>query len=72
MKARALESTPENLPQRLRIFHALAMDRPALAAAAPIIEAAEEIERLRKCLDSRDSFLVNKGLFQEYADQLPR
>lgn len=43
-----MESTPQNLPDRLRAFHALAKDRPALAVAAPIMEAAEEIDRLRE------------------------
>lgn len=35
------------------------------------LAAADEIERLQKCLDSRDQFLLDKGLFQEFADQLP-
>lgn len=35
-------------------------------------EAADEIEQLRRNLNGRDDFLVNKGLWQEFVDDLPR
>lgn len=35
-------------------------------------EAAEEIERLRANLNGRDDFIVDKGLWSEFMDTLPR
>lgn len=45
-----MESTPENLPERLMWFHEAIKDRPFVGVAAPIVEAAEEIRRLRNAL----------------------
>lgn len=33
-------------------------------------EAADEIENLRRCLASRDDFLVRRDLFKDYTDTL--
>lgn len=38
-----MESTRKNLPERLRWFHR----NPQVMLAAPIVEAADEIDRLR-------------------------
>ena len=44
----AMESTHENLPDRLRWFHENGKINPAVLMAAPLFEAADEIEQLRK------------------------
>jgi hypothetical protein len=43
-----MESTPKNLPDRLRWFHENGKTNPAVLIAAPLIEAAEAIEWLRR------------------------
>jgi hypothetical protein len=45
-----MESTPDNLPERLMHFHRLSKDMPSALVAAPIVEAAEHIATLRKTL----------------------
>jgi hypothetical protein len=42
-----MESTPENLPDRLMWFHEQSKTLPSVLIAAPLVEAAEEIKRLR-------------------------
>lgn len=43
-----MESTPENLPERLMWFH----EHRSVAFMAPLVEAAEEIERLRTAVEA--------------------
>jgi hypothetical protein len=45
-----MESTPDNLPERLMHFHRLGKEMPQTMMAAPIVEAAEHIIALRKAL----------------------
>ena len=45
-----MESTPDNLPERLMAYHRVGKDKPLALAAAPIVEAAEHIIALRKTL----------------------
>lgn len=35
-------------------------------------EAAEAIERLKRNLDRRDKFIVERGLWMDFIDQLPK
>lgn len=43
-----MESTPDNLPERLMWFHETTKNNPLMGVFAPLVEAAEEIKRLRK------------------------
>lgn len=49
-------------------------DRPDVpSAAAHLMKGAvETIERLHRNLNSRDDFLVGKGLWLEFVDSLPK
>jgi len=40
-------------------------------AATALAAQAEEIERLRKNLETRDKFIVNTGRWQDFVDGLP-
>jgi hypothetical protein len=45
-----MESTPDNLPERLMHFHRIGKDQPSVLIAAPLVEAADHIAALRKTL----------------------
>ena len=49
------------LPWRVKVI-------PPTALA---LEAAAEIERLRKLVSGRDDFIVEAGLWQKFTEQLP-
>lgn len=48
-------STRANLPERLRWFHRTIKDNPLMAPFAPIVEAADEIDKLRELLARADA-----------------
>ena len=45
-----MQSTPDNLPERLLHFHRIGTDKPGALIAAPLVEAATHIIALRKAL----------------------
>ena len=45
-----VESTPENLPDRLMAYHEMGKQKPHVLMMAPLVEAAAEITRLRGLL----------------------
>jgi hypothetical protein len=45
-----MESTPDNLPERLMHFHRIGKDQPSVLIAAPLVEAADHIAAMRKTL----------------------
>ncbi len=63
-----MESTRENLPQRLYHFHTIGKDRPGTLIAAPLIEAAEEILRLRRQREELISYL--NGISRQTAEMV--
>lgn len=48
-----VESTPENLPDRLMAYHEMGKQKPHVLMMAPLVEAAAEITRLRAALAQR-------------------
>ncbi len=66
-----MESTRDNLPDRLRYFSDMGKDVPKVMVMAPLIEAAEEIERLRALLNGRDDFIVAHDLWFDFCDHFP-
>jgi hypothetical protein len=62
---------PPDVVDRLRETAAPHADPDGISSKyAVMLEAADEIERLRKLIDGRDDFIVSKGLFEEFAGQL--
>jgi hypothetical protein len=37
-----------------------------------LMEVSDEVARLQRLLDGRDKFIVDRGLWQDFVDQLPR
>ena len=45
---------------------------PAADVADMLRKAADKIEHLQRCLDSRDGFLVSRDMFSEYTGALTK
>ena len=49
-----------------------ALLKPSLDMALGPLKATAEVARLEALLKGRDDFIVSKGLWQEFCDQLPK
>jgi hypothetical protein len=75
-KEAPMESTPENLPDRLMWFHEHSKTLPSVLIAAPLVEAAEEIKMLRatirRFIDLAESYPDNPNDIRPQVSTLGR
>jgi hypothetical protein len=67
----ACERQPPDPPDIVELARGYLAQNAAESGADVLIkDLADEVDRLRKCLDGRDDFIVSRGLFEEFAGQL--